>query len=165
MTGAADRVRALAARRRPVTRAELSRFAAALRGRRRASAVRALVDGAFVVSILERRGLRPLLRDRSDLPLADPADARDVAEAVDAGLGALPVKATCLRRSVVLLRELHRQDRTATLHIGVRRGPDGIEAHAWLQAGGEVVNDDRGTVATYTELSAGEAQQLMPRLT
>jgi hypothetical protein len=141
------------------------RFAAAVRSRERASALRAVVDGAFVTATLERRGLRPLLRDRSELPQGDPAGARRVADAVDAGLGVLPVAPTCLRRSVALLRELHRKRQGAVLHIGVRPGTGGIEAHAWVQVAGEVVNDDPKLVATYTQLAAGEAERLLPRFT
>ena len=163
MKGPLRYARALARRRRPVSRAELTAFSSALRGPQRISALRALVDGAIVAGTLERRGLRPLVRDRSDLPTAELWDARRVSAAVDAGLGVLPVKATCLRRSVTLLRELNRRERSAVLHIGVRTGPDGIEAHAWVQVGDQVVNDDPESTATYTELATGEAERLLPR--
>jgi len=163
VTSLLRRMQALARRRRPVSAAELAAFLDALRGPQRISALRALVDGPVVTVTLERHGLRPLVRDRSDLPSADPDEARRVSAAVDAGLGVLPVKATCLRRSVTLLRELNRQERSATLHIGVRPGPGGIEAHAWLQAGDEVLNDDPDLTATYTGLAAGEAERLLPR--
>ncbi|MGY1739563.1 MULTISPECIES: lasso peptide biosynthesis B2 protein [unclassified Blastococcus] len=149
--------------RRPVTRAALTDLAAALQSRERVSALRAVVDGALVAAVLERQGVRPLLRDRSDLPQADPGDARRVAAAVDAGLAVLPVAPTCLRRSLTLLRELHRTGRGAVLHIGVRPGAGGIEAHAWVQVAGEVVNDDPALVGTYSELGAGEVERLMPR--
>lgn len=154
----------LARRRRRITRADLADFGAALLSRDRLSACRAVVDGAVVVTTLERRGLRPLLRERSELTAAEPAAARRVAAAVDAGLGVLPVKGTCLRRSVTLLRELHRRGLGGALHIGVRPGPAGIEAHAWVQVGDDIVNDEPEVVATYSQLSAGDAERLLPRL-
>ena len=139
------------------------RFIAVLRGRRRTSACRAVLDGAFVALTLRRRGLRPLLRDWSSSPPVAPAEARQIAEVVDTALELLPLSPTCLRRSVTLLRELHRHDRGAELHIGVRPGPQGIEAHAWVQVGNEVVNDDPEVVRTYVPLSVGDAERLSPR--
>ncbi len=139
------------------------RFGAALRGQRRSSACRAVLDGAFVALTLRRRGLRPLLRDWAQSPPADPAEARQLAEVVDAALDLLPLGSTCLRRSVTLLRELHRHHLGAELHIGVRPGPQGIEAHAWVQVGSEVVNDDPESIRTYVPLSVGDAERLRPR--
>jgi hypothetical protein len=149
---------------RTVSPADVRRFLAAVGGRRRWSACRAVLDGAFVTAVLKRRGLRPLLRDRSDLPVATPDQAAPFVEAVDAALGMLPAQPTCLRRSVTLLRAMHREELGATLHIGVRHGANGIEAHAWVQAGQHVVNDDPGLVAGYVQLSVGEAERYLPRL-
>ena len=59
--------------------------------------------------------------------------ATEVAAAVDAGLGLLPMAPTCLRRSMTLLRELARLDLAAALHVGVRHQQARIEAHAWVQ--------------------------------
>lgn len=162
-----DRGRRLAARlgRRLVSRprrvrlADLRRFVAALREPERWTACRAVVNGLIVVTVLERRGLRPLVQDAPVLPEGDPAGARPIAAAVDAGLGLLPVVPTCLRRSVTLLRELHRRRMGATLHIGVRRGEQEMQAHAWIEVAGEVVNDDPDVVATYAPLSTSRAEQ------
>ena len=153
---------ALLRRRRPVTGADAARFLAALRGPYAVSAVRAAADGAVVVSTLERRGLRPLVRDASQLGPGDAAAARQVSHAVDAGLGLLPVKATCLRRSITLMRELQRRGQASVLHIGVRNVRGAVEAHAWVEVQGEVVNDDPGLTRTYVEISAGHAERLLP---
>jgi hypothetical protein len=142
---------------RLVTVADLRRFVAALRGPHRWSAVRAAGDGAYVMVTLERRGLAPLLQGPSGLPDGDVGEVRRIAAAVDAGLGLLPVSATCLRRSMTLLRELHRVGLGATLHLGVRPGSGAVEAHAWVQIGDEVVNDDPAVVATYVPLSTSRA--------
>ena len=154
--------RAAGRRGRRVTGTDVRRFLTALCGPQRVSVLRAVVDGIIVRRTLQRRGLRPLVRDMSGRS-ANP-DAREVAAAVDAGLGVLPVAPTCLRRSVTLLRELDRRQIGGTLHIGVRQGPAGIEAHAWVQSGDDVLNDDPVLVRTYSEISAGAAERLLPGL-
>jgi hypothetical protein len=153
----------LARRGRRVRFADLTRFGSALRGRQRWSAVRAVVDGAYVIATLHLRGLAPLLRAPSGMPDGDPAEVRRIADAVDAGLGLLPVAPTCLRRSVTLIRELHRRQMGATMHIGVRQGDDAVEAHAWVQIADEVVNDEPDVVATYVRLSTSRAEQLQAK--
>jgi Transglutaminase-like superfamily len=166
--GIARAVRSLprrALRGRLVRLADLRRFASAVRGPHRRSAVRAVVDGAIVVATLERRGLAPLLQGSSTLPEPDPAEVRPMVAAVDAGLGLLPVAPTCLRRSVTLLRELRRRGLGATMHIGVRKTENKVEAHAWVEVAGEVVNDDPDVVGTYVPLSTSEAEQFRSRFT
>ena len=46
------------------------------------------------------------------------------------------VGGTCLARSVVLACLLERQGVPAQLRIGVRKGENGFEAHAWVEAAG-----------------------------
>jgi hypothetical protein len=145
-----------------VTRQDVARFLSALKGPDRLSTLRAVGDGGFVFLMLYRRGLRPLLRERPELPLAEPAGARRTAEAVDAALGLLPVAPTCLRRSVTLLRELNRRGTNATLHIGVRSTAGHVEAHAWVQTGDQIINDSPAVVDTYARIAAGDAERLLP---
>jgi hypothetical protein len=76
----------------------------------------------------------------------------------------LPIAPTCLRRSVTLLRELNRLHLTATMHIGVRSIAGVLEAHAWVQAGDVVVNDDPEVTKTYVELAAGDLERILPLL-
>ncbi|CAN5883696.1 hypothetical protein BH23ACT2_BH23ACT2_24780 [soil metagenome] len=147
------------------TRHDLRTFARQLRGPHRVSALRAVADGLVVTVILRRRGVRFLLRERGrDVRALDPARAGAVAGAVDAGMGLLPLAPTCLRRSLTLSRELHRLGLGGTIHLGVRELGGRVEAHAWVQVGDEVVNDDRGVVGGYTPLAAGELERLMPTL-
>ncbi|MCW2666282.1 MAG: hypothetical protein JWN57_1244, partial [Frankiales bacterium] len=84
---------------------------------------------------------------------------------VDAGLALLPADPTCLRRSVTQQRELDRLGLPSALHVGVRRVGDRTEAHAWLQVGSEVVNDQADVVGSYVELAAGDLERLLPSLT
>jgi hypothetical protein len=158
------RVRRLAARRRLVGRADWRCFWKQLRGPLPLSTLRATADGTYVSATLLLRGLRPLVREQRPAVRRDPTKARSVAAAVDAGLAVVPVTPTCLRRSVTLLRELERQGLEGTLHVGVRRGPEAVEAHAWVQVGDEVVNDDPQLVAGYTLLAAGDLERVLPGL-
>lgn len=145
--------------------AEISCFLAQLRSANRRSAARTLVDGVFVIAILKTRGARPLFAPRDVSTVADdPRRAVEVAAAVDAAFGLIPVSPTCLRRSVTLLRELHRLRLAATMHIGVRKVDDAVEAHAWVQAGEVVVNDDPEVTRGYVELASGELEKLLPLL-
>lgn len=135
-------------------------YLAALRGRRRLSALRALFDAPIVAQTLRRRGARPLLvhLSRHDGRL-DPEQSLDVSRAVDAALAILPISATCLRRSVTLTRELDRLGLASTIHVGVRRSNGEIEAHAWVQSASVVINDDPEVTGTYGELASGELEQ------
>ena len=141
------------------------RFLAELRHPTRVSAVRSVVDGLIVAITLKRRGVRPLLAAAgAPSPRLDPKRSLGVSSAVDAGLGVLPIASTCLRRSVTLLRELNRLHLGATLHIGVRTVAGVFEAHAWVQAGDVVVNDDPEVIKTYVELAAGDLERILPLL-
>ena len=138
------------------------RFARPLRGPTRASALRSAVDGVIVASSLRRHGARRLLaRVRTDLPDHDLERSMAVSEAVDAGLGLIPIAPTCLRRSVTLVRELNRLGLGAAIHVGVRRVGSGVEAHAWVQVGDAVVNDDPGVTTSYATLAAGDLERLV----
>lgn len=140
---------------------DLRRFVAVLRSDTRASAVRGVVDGLVVTIKLRRTGVRPLLvRTAPSGAVVDAERAAAVAAAVDAGLALLPVAPTCLRRSLTLMRELHRLALAATLHIGVRDVDGAIEAHAWVQVGRSVVNDEPDLVATYVELASGRLDDI-----
>lgn len=146
-------------------RSEFGRFAAAVSSPATSSSIRGITDGLRVSYVLRTSGVRSLLPPRPEWPGAvDVARAVCVAQAVDAGLGLLPISATCLRRSVTLLRELDRLGLAGELHIGVRRGPSSIEAHAWVQVEDVVINDERTLTDTYVEIAAGELERVLPSL-
>lgn len=144
------------------------RFLRQLRCPTRASAVRAVIDGLVVTVTLKRRGARPLLAAAAAADATpgtpDVQRSRQVSTAVDAGLALLPVAPTCLRRSVTLIRELDRLGLAAVLHVGVRYVGEQAEAHAWVQVGDVVVNDDPHVTGAYVVLAAGELQRLFPSL-
>jgi hypothetical protein len=72
---------------------------------------------------------------------AEPATARLIAEAVDrAGRHAGP-PAGCLARSLTLWWLLRARGLEADLWIGVRRAEAALEAHAWVEHAGLVIND------------------------
>ena len=147
-------------------RVAVKRFVHQLSKRTRMSAVRAVADGCVVAVTMKRRGVRPLLSGLGNHgDVIDPLQARRVAQAVDAGLGLVPARPTCLRRSLVLLRELRRFGLDATLHIGVRNENAVVLAHAWIQVGDEVVNDDRAITDRFLSIAAGELEVLLPRFT
>lgn len=145
---------------------DVRRFLSELGRSNRATAVRAAADGVVVAITLKKRGVRPLLGPApTGATLCDPERSRAVAAAVDAGLAIVPMASTCLRRSVTLLRELRRLRLDSAMHIGVRTVDGRVEAHAWVQSGDFVVNDDVTETQTYTELAAGDVENLLPLLT
>jgi hypothetical protein len=147
------------------SRGDVDRFLRHLRYPTRASAMRAAIDGVIVTSRLRTGKLRPLLVSSDATGCHDDPDRSIlVAAAVDAGFGLIPVAPTCLRRSVTLLRELRRLHLGGSLHIGVRKDAERVDAHAWVQVGSFVVNDDPGVTETYAELAAGDLERLLPLL-
>jgi len=66
----------------------------------------------------------------------------------------------CLRRSLALRRLLRRRGIGSRLHLGVRRGDGGLEAHAWVSCGGQVLNDTPEVDRNYAELT-GEAREAL----
>ena len=57
----------------------------------------------------------------------------------------------CLARSLVLRALLRRKGVEASLHIGHRRGENGIEGHAWLEYSGKTVFDSPATRESFKE--------------
>jgi len=70
--------------------------------------------------------------------VANPS-AEAVADAVELACSFYPRRAFCLLRSSVLTRLLRQRGIRAEMVIGVRRSP--LEAHAWVEVNGSVLND------------------------
>jgi len=65
------------------------------------------------------------------------------------------LRSTCLSHSLVLRRLLRQQGIDSDIRIGVRRGTSGkVEAHAWIEWNGEVLNDCADIAAQYVPLTA-----------
>lgn len=142
-----------------MARSRLSAVGAFLSAAVRSPALaRISVDAAVTAVLLRRRGLKSIMGTIDpSLPPADVSEARAAAARVDDALDLLPMEPTCLRRSVSLLRELHREGRSALLVIGVRSvEPTGVAAHAWVEADDEVVNDEPDMREQYAVIATGD---------
>jgi hypothetical protein len=61
---------------------------------------------------------------------------------------------TCLEKSLVLWRLLRRQGLSAQLHIGARKNDQALEAHAWVECQGVVLNDTAEVHRHYSRFDA-----------
>jgi len=59
---------------------------------------------------------------------------------------------SCLPRAMALQHLLRRDGVPATLRLGMRRAGGALEGHAWLEAGGILVNDRPGFVSGFASL-------------
>ena len=57
--------------------------------------------------------------------------------------------AACLSRSLTLWWLLRRRGIESQLRLGVRKGEQGFQAHAWVELAGQVVNDSADVVQQY----------------
>jgi hypothetical protein len=85
------------------------------------------------------RRARPLVLEKPELPQAQRA-ARLVAAAAAEGL----YRANCLEQSLTLWWLLQRRGVACQLRIGVRKQAERLEAHAWVEFDGAILNDGEG---------------------
>lgn len=64
------------------------------------------------------------------------------------------VRARCLHRSIALHYWLRRKALPSELHVGVRKEGDQLQAHAWVESDGYLVNDRAVSVAPFAVLSS-----------
>jgi hypothetical protein len=84
------------------------------------------------------------------------ARAEDIAYLVQGVAARLPVRSTCLARSLVLWRLLKSEGIDAQLYIGVRGTQalnDVLNAHAWIEFNGHVLNDNEEVRTTFFPLA------------
>ena len=126
----------------------IARFLA-LPAAERAVLLQALAWLPIITVVLRWRGLGALgvaSRERRTGPDLAPARIADlVAIAARHGL----VQGNCLSQSVTLRRLLARAGIAAELRIGARRGPGGLEAHAWVEHDGRPLNDSDDVARRY----------------
>jgi Transglutaminase-like superfamily len=81
------------------------------------------------------------------------AESSEVARMVAAASRNGVFHGKCLERSIVLWFLLLRKRVPAELRIGVRHTANGLEAHAWVEVQGTVVNDTEDVVHDYVPFS------------
>ncbi|MCB1033151.1 MAG: lasso peptide biosynthesis B2 protein [Acidobacteria bacterium] len=121
---------------------------------RRAAAALVRVKLFRRASSIQRRSRAPGGGDRPQnhqtLAGHDLSIARDAAASVERAARGLPFSTSCLDRSAALLDLLRREGLEGDLRIGVRRGLEGVEAHAWVELNGEVLNDSADVHQRYS---------------
>jgi len=82
-----------------------------------------------------------------------PEEARRHTQLFSAVTERFPLPMKCLGRSLALCWLLRWHGADAAIHIGVRKGNRGLDAHAWVQIGDLVMNDSEDVTERYTRLS------------
>ncbi|MGH9703336.1 MAG: lasso peptide biosynthesis B2 protein, partial [Candidatus Acidiferrales bacterium] len=77
-------------------------------------------------------------------------EARTIERLVSAAASEGVYSANCLERSLTLWWLLRRQGFASQLKIGVRKKNDRLEAHAWIELDGTVLNDDPAVRSNYS---------------
>jgi hypothetical protein len=107
-----------------------------------------------------RRSFRLLARGKSDAPGCSlggtTARRRALRTGVLVGLAAAhgPVRGSCLAQSLTIWWLLRRQGIPADLCIGVRRRAGRLEAHAWMEYRGAVLNVDTNVDGPFAPFSS-----------
>jgi hypothetical protein len=91
-------------------------------------------------------------------PNVDLTAHRRLAWLVDAAARNHVVEMTCLRRALTVQRMLRRRGIASQVVIGVRRDADKpLDAHAWVELGGAVLNDLPNVAQRFARLRRGAA--------
>lgn len=98
---------------------------------------------------LDRFAARPAPRDLPEAP-GRRRQARHLAALVCGASRRALASPSCLHRSLTLWWLLRRQGLPGDLRIGVRTKDRSLEAHAWVEYRGEVLNDRPDVGTTYT---------------
>ena len=102
------------------------------------------------------RSVRAARSPRSLASSFAPLPPRQVARLVAAALR--PFGANCLGESLTLVVLLQRLAYPASLRIGARRAPAGLEAHAWVELDGVPLNDRPDIAADYSPFEQPETE-------
>ena len=104
-----------------------------------------------VYAVLERllRSRRPsMIRDAESHHLR----ARTMRHLVQRAAAHSPVTACCLPVSIVVWAMLRFEGLPAVLHLGVRSSNQGFKAHAWVESGSVVLDDEPGIWRSFPPL-------------
>ena len=88
--------------------------------------------------------IAPWLQRSPDSGAGDTATVLAVGQAVAIAARNVPWNAVCLPQAMAAKAMLARRGQGSALHLGAARAGDGLTAHAWLVAGGEVVVGEAG---------------------
>lgn len=99
---------------------------------------------------LDRLVARPPRTGRPGRSARETIDVRRAARLVDAVAACYP-HATCLKKSLILLRLLRKRGIPAELRLGVRKVDGDFSAHAWIESAGRTLLDG-GTAHLYSTL-------------
>lgn len=121
--------------------------------------LRALIILPTTYAALKLFGLQPLLSfirrfAKVDGSVRDcpPAQLRTYTHLFTAVARSCPFPMKCLGRSVALCWLLRVLGVDATVHIGVRKDEQGLDAHAWVQRGDFVINDAEDVAERYIRI-------------
>lgn len=78
------------------------------------------------------------------------ADVERLVAVFDQAVATCPLGATCLPRSVALLRYLRRHGVTSRLHLGARKAANHWSGHAWVERNGQILGDREERVRMFT---------------
>ena len=113
---------------------------------------------AFVLKLMGFRRVQNILlrfgarkpRNRIGGAPASTVEAQNIEKLVSAAVNEGIYRANCLERSLTLWWLLRREGISSQLKIGVRKAKDKLEAHAWIEVNGSVLNDDPAVQANYS---------------
>ena len=112
-----------------------------------------LVGVGAAVRVVAYTRVRALLGSMPAPLLGGETTPEEVGWAVGAGGGAVPGDSSCLVRALVAEALLRRRGHGAALRFGVDDAGADVEAHAWLESGGEIIVGGENREA-YTRLEA-----------
>lgn len=96
----------------------------------------------------------PTPADDADLDDRRLTRARTAARMVASAARNGPCTGTCLQQSIVLCWLLRLQGLKGDLRVGVRRQEHRLDAHAWVEYRGVVLNDDADVRQTFAPFDA-----------
>jgi hypothetical protein len=114
-----------------------------------------LFRGALVAD-LHRDGATPASHP---VTVEDVSRAQRYAHWIEVASRYYPVPARCLHRSLTLHRWLSREGLPSAIRIGVRKDGATLNAHAWVELGGHIVNDVPAAVAPFALLTEASCPQ------
>jgi Transglutaminase-like superfamily len=100
----------------------------------------------LAILVIPFRRIVPWLERSPDAPQHDAVTIATVRQAVEIASRNVPWNAVCLPQAMACKAMLARRGQGSALHICAARGVgDGLMAHAWLVAGGEIVIGEDGS--------------------